>query len=199
MIAYKKSGLNWARLFTIYLIISICLQWTGYWYSHLTGKSNHFIFNIELIIEILFYSYLFYHSINLPFLKSVVLVASAGTLIFVAINIAVIQGFFYYNTYTFYVQAVMVILFCLLYFYDLIKQDVIIHLYERPIFWISTGLFFFYFGDITYFLLGDSLFKSRTPASLQLYRYISFTLDLIQYAFFNIGFISILAWTKIKR
>lgn len=196
MRAYYKSKKTWILVFGLYLTTSLCLQWSGLLYSMITHKSNHFIFNIANLAELSFFCWLFHTNLPKGDLLKLCNIISIAAISFSVINILFGQGFFLYNSYSFYMESAVVIIFCLIYFYYILKQNLIVLPFDIPMFWISSGLFFFFAGDITYFLLMDYIAALNLDPGAKAFRYISLVLDILQYSFFFVGFYRELRWKK---
>ncbi len=196
--AYVRTRQKWLAFFSGFLSLSLVLQWTGFLYSHYTKKSNHFIFNINLFIELCFFSWLFFVNLREPVYRRLAAWIGSVSIGVAVVNLGVGQGFFLYNSYTFYTEALAVIILCLVYFFSILRHDAVIIPFREPMFWICTGLFFFYSGDVVYFLLLDYILSQSVDSSATIFRYLSLVLDIIQYGFFIIGFVKGLSWTTHK-
>lgn len=149
--------------------------------------NNSWFFNIFTTIEFLYYSFIFYQLFQSRSLKKGVAITTGLFLIFTCINILFIQGFKKFHTISYRVGAVMIIVWCCLYFRQLMQSSEYIVLARNPYFWISTGLLFFYLGFFFYFSAFDYIVYRKVKFSLALFNVISDTLNILLYSCFVIA------------
>jgi hypothetical protein len=76
IIFYKRLKPSWLRLFTWFLLFSMLISITGYFYSFYLKRGNHFILNIYLLVQFLFYFGIFYKTFQTKKLKTFTLFVS---------------------------------------------------------------------------------------------------------------------------
>jgi len=155
---------------------------------HFHGNNSWF-FNIFTTIEFLYYSFIFYHLFTTHFKRNIVAITVGMFLIFTWINIFFIQGFRRFHTISYRVGAIMIVVWCFLYFRQLIQSAEYIVLIKNPYFWISTGLLFFYLGFFFYFSAFDYIVYKKVRFSVALFNIISDTLNILLYSCFVIALI----------
>ena len=148
--------------------------------------SNHWFFNIFTTIEFLYYSYIFYQVLH-GRLKKMILPVTLGFLGFTIVNIYFIQGVKKFHTISYRVGAVMIIIWCFSYFRQLMQSEGYIKLVRNPMFWISTGLLFFYLGFFFYFSAFDYIVYNKVKFNLELWLVISISLNTLLYGCFAIA------------
>jgi len=153
---------------------------------HFRGNNSWF-FNIFTTIEFLYYSFIFYKLFQPTFLKKLVAKTTSVFLFFTCINIFFIQGFRKFHTVSYRAGAVMVVVWCCLYFRQLMESSAYIILVKNPYFWISIGLLFFYLGFFFYFSAFDYIVYKKVKFSLALFNIISDTLNILLYSCFVIA------------
>jgi hypothetical protein len=67
------------------------------------------------------------------------------------------------------VEAIILFVFCSLYFIELFKNLTVIHLRNEPAFWISAGILFFMACTLPYSLLENHIFRNYREYSLMSY------------------------------
>jgi hypothetical protein len=107
----------------------------------------------------------------------------------VLLNLLFVQGFMNYHSYTMVVGSIFMVIFCGLYFYELLLNPLEGALFRDPMFWISTGILFFYLGDLSYDILFNLLQKYATNTSGKLFQNINNNLILMLYSCFIIAFL----------
>ncbi len=196
IILYKKLDPAWLRLFTWFMLFTILVQIAGYIYSFYLKKSNHYIFNIYLLVQFLFYFRIFYKTFQTKKLKLLTIWVSIGFTIYTLFNFFYKPGFYTFNTSANTLGSVLTIVFCLLYFVSLFNSDLFINYFKIPMFWIATGLLFFFAGNFMYLSFIDYIIKYNLDKSGSIYWFIMVTLNLLLYSLFSIGFLSNHPWKK---
>ncbi|MGN6543108.1 MAG: hypothetical protein ACTHKY_20025 [Ginsengibacter sp.] len=196
IIFYKRLKPSWLRLFTWFLLFSMLISITGYFYSFYLKTGNHFIFNLYLLVQFLFYFGIFYKTFQTKKLKTFTLFVSICFLIYLLINFIFLDGFHTFNSLAFTIGSVLTILFCLLYFGALFNADGFINYFKIPMFWIATGILFFFVGNFLYLSFLNYILENNLDSGGNIYEVIIITLNLLLYCFFSIGFLSNQSWKK---
>lgn len=193
---YKMLEPRWLRLFAWFLIITLLTQAAGSLYSNYTYRSNHFIFNIYIGIEYLFYFFLFYRAFNNKKMKYLIVIFAMAFVVFYVANIFFGKGLFIFNTATYTLGSILTIISCLLYFVFLFLSNETINYFRMPMFWIATGLLFYYVGDSVYMSLLDYIVKNNIDNGGHVYAIITVILNLLLYVLFTFGFLSNRPWKR---
>lgn len=151
--------------------------------------SNHWYFNIFSTVEFLYYSFIFYQILEKTPLKKMIATIVVIFFVFTCINIFFIGSFYRFNTISYRAGAVMVVVWCLLYFRQLMQSTEQIILARNPFFWISTGLLFFYLGFFFIFCAFDYIAYKNIKYNGELWNIISDTLNFLLYSCFVIALI----------
>ena len=191
---YKKLHPSWLRLFTWFLIFTLLTQLTGFSYSFYTKKSNHFIFNFYILIQFLFYFYLFYKTFEKQNLKFLTRLMAIVFLAFYIYNILFGTGFFIFSSASNTVGSICIIICCLMYFVSLFQSELNLNYFRIPMFWIATGLLFYFTGNFIYLSLMGYIEKHNLDISGNFYMYIMVTLNLLLYGLFTSGLLSNQLW-----
>ena len=165
---------RWFMLFTVILEIT---GFTLYFVYHL---NNHWLYNINLPIEVTFISGVLY-KICSPYFEVRVwllpgLLLFTGFYVYESIN----SHFTLYSVISNNIASVMIIIICCLYFYHFLKKDEYVNIYLHPPFWIVAGLIFFYFGstacNIFYNYLASINLKQQIPVRFITFAILNFIL-----------------------
>jgi hypothetical protein len=116
-----------------------------------------------------------------------VAVLIAVFLSFTLCNLYFGQGFYYYNTHTFSVGAIVTLLCCLLYFWELFSGNRPVNYFMLPMFWITTGVFFYFAGSVVYLSLLDYITSRNLDPQGHVYMLIMLTLNLLLFTLISIG------------
>lgn len=182
---YKRNNLALPvlRLFPYFLLFQFFYQLVASLYSFVLTDhaSNHFIFNIALPINILFFGMLFHGIIGNTMKRRIIVVGTSVNLLFFFIDLLFIQGISFLMTYSRTAMSVSLVIYSLLYFHEIITSDTG---YEtNPVrnvsFWIVTGIFFFYLSSTltiifwNYFVVNNEYFGS---AMLRIFAFVLYAM-----------------------
>jgi hypothetical protein len=193
---YHQLEPRWLRLFTWFLMVTFIMQTSGYFYSLAFKKSNHFIFNLYILIEYSFYPYIFSKTVKAPFTKKLIKVALLGFVLFYIYQIFLHGQFFIYSSLTSNIGKFLTLICCMCYFADLLMDDELIVFFNTPMFWITTGIMFAAVGDFLYLSFFDYIMNNRLDADGNIYGIMETALSIIEYGFFCIGFSCKKTWIK---
>lgn len=158
------------------------------WSFLFINRSNHWLANIISTIEIVFYSLLYYHFVNSPKSQKIILVTLAAYILLTFLNVIFLQGYNHFHTITYRVGSAMLIVFICIYFRQLMNTEEVV-LIREPMFWISTGLFFFLLGFIFYLSAFDFIAYQTIKKHASLYKAIRYSLIIQMYFLFAVGFL----------
>lgn len=196
VINFKKiRGTHW-KFFPLFLFILFCLECYGQFLSN----NNNYKANINLykliVIPFLFcyYNFIFYN----------ILIKKRHTLFGLGLILFVLSLIFEYTifktSHPFYaslslgITNVFFLIYCVLYYIELINSEALITFYKLMPFWFCTGMLVFYLGCLPYFGLYNILATKFYNSIFLPYTWVFVTLNYLMYSLFSIGFI----WTKKK-
>jgi hypothetical protein len=136
---YNKS----LKPFPIFLLLTLIAESYGS-YLWSINKSNLYIYNFFTVFEFCFYLYFVSRIITSRKIKNLALLICILYAICAISNILFIQGVKTFHTITYSLGCLLVVSFCVYYFFELFKLPQSIKLSKSPIFWICSGLLFFY-------------------------------------------------------
>lgn len=147
---FRMKSLQPAALqfFPYFLLVQFGYQFFSTVYSFIltSHESNHIIFNVFMIVNIVYFSLLF-HSVILSKPKRAVIVATAiANVLFYTANFVFLQGGAYLMTYSRTLMGLLIVIYCLMYFHQLVASEEtdMGNPTRNATFWIVTALFFFY-------------------------------------------------------
>jgi hypothetical protein len=155
-------------LFDLLILVSNLYLSSLNWNSMSTFKINFVYYSNSLIslIELSVYFYFFKEVLKnrrmLKALKIMEITYILVMIVFLTTRFQFLTGSFMNSTYTVgALEFVFLMPPCLMFFYEIINKDSAISLHERPSFWIVTGIFFYAFISIPYYLLAPNI--RQTP------------------------------------
>ena len=196
IIFYKKLQPKWLRLFFYLLVFTLAVDVGAVLYSYYFKKSNHFIINIYLPVNFSFYFLIFSKAFETKKLKKIIYTTFIIYLLFALYDIIFIEGFYYFNTYSYCLGGILIVICCLLYFMWLFTSDRLMNYFTLPMFWISTGLLFFYVGSLVLMSLMGYIIENHLDPHGHIYQFISVTLNVLLYGAFTISFLCNQVWKK---
>ena len=197
-IFYKGLRPKWLRLFLFFLFFSFVMDAGALIYSHYFKKSNHFIINSYLPVSFSFYFLIFYKTFETKKFKLIASVSFFVYLLSFLFDITFINRFYYFNTYSYCVGSILIVLCCLLYFMWLFTSDGLINYFKIPMFWITMGLLFFYTGSLVLNSLVRYIIDNHLDPDGSIYQFIMVTLNVLLYGAFTISFICNQVWKKAR-
>lgn len=195
---YKKLQPKWLQFFLYLLLFTLLVEIGSSLYSQYLKKSNHFIINIYLPVSFVFYFLLFRINLKTKKLKTFINIIILIYLLFCLLDIVFIEGLYFFNIYSFCLGSILIVLCCLLYFTHLFTENMLINYFRLPMFWIATGLMFFYVGNLVQISLLRYIITNNLDPGGHIYQVIMVTLNLVLYGAFIAGFLCNRPWKKEK-
>jgi hypothetical protein len=185
-ILYRRLDPPILRWFVPFLALTLMVEVTGLITSR-RNMHNLWMFNFFTCIEFLFYSYLYSTLLEQRKWVKVIRYSMIVYPVLFLINIFFIEGFLKFHTITYRIGSVMVVFWCYLYFRQLMLSPGYTSLFRNPIFWISTGLLFFYTGF--FFYMSAAFILLYTHPDRIFWQALSDTLNTLLYGSFLIAFL----------
>jgi hypothetical protein len=114
------------------------------------------------LLELCVYFYFFLNILANPTMLKTIKILRVVFISLISLSIA-IHSVFFIEKYSYIANAIWTTEFlfllppCLAYFYELLKRDSLVNLYQRPSFWIVTGIFFYSATSIPYYTISHFL------------------------------------------
>lgn len=190
----QKHPPGYLNSFIGYITITFSVEIITYWYS-LHNMNNVKIYNFYAILNFTYLLFLLRSFLSTP---KVIRALSYAIVIFPVVgllNMIFIQGNGIFNTYTYMLGCLTVVISCIFYFYERIKFPGPHSLLQDPTFWTATGLLFFYTCSLP--LNGLMNFISNMPWMVFTTLHVTnIMINIILYLFFSISFICNLIFRK---
>lgn len=187
VICWPKIRFGKFRWFILFLLMIVIVEFTGWYimdYHH--GITNGFIFNFSIPIEYIFYASLFAASYRLRFFRVLARVFIAAYIVF-CILIFLMNGVYWFNSSFLLIGNISAIVFCCLFFYELLVDESRRHLLREPMFWIATGVLLFNVGEFLYDAFYRLLRQNGWDKGTKLFEAINNNLVLVLYLCIIIG------------
>jgi hypothetical protein len=184
---FNKQKSYWF-LFVIYLIITLLVEAAGFYKGALLKIPNHVFYNFLMIVQVLFFTRLFYDFIKSDAARFGLLTALAVFILFF-IGEGVAVSFSNYHGYSRMLLSCFVVIFSCIFYFSIIRQDNIENPLRYAPFWIVTGLFVYYFGSLPLFAFIKQIIQIKLSGNISFYTLVTNCLSCILYGCWITGFI----------
>lgn len=177
------------RVFPPFLLLTLIAEvWGDYlWQS---GRNNIPHYNFFSTFEIAFYLFFLAKKHRTKNIRKAIYILTPIYIVFAFLNIMYFQGYNTFHTISFSVGSLLIVLFSITYFLDLLRLPKSEDLITNPYFWICSGLLFFYICGFPLYGLVN-LWADIAPILIDnLSRFINI-LNIFLYSLFTISFICI--------
>ncbi len=160
---YFSESFNWASLvlalvffarfsksnkwLSVYLVI---LPFLVLWINHdaYQQKNNMYLKHVLAHFEIIIFSIYYYFLFEKLFFKRLVLGLFIGYVIFTIYDTIFFEQFTVYPANIGFVYSLMVILYSLLFFFEIYEKGEVLYIERHPHFWINSALLIYYSGTL---------------------------------------------------
>jgi hypothetical protein len=125
--------------------------------AHVVHTNMNLVINISELLTFIMIVLMYKKQIHWKNTNTIAYVIIAGYLLFGLVNLFFIQGLRQYNSYTWSVSNVCIIVTSLTYFYVLIQQLPTESITRLPMFWINAAMLIYYSGTFVVYLATDYL------------------------------------------
>lgn len=187
LLFFNKENPSYLKTFSPFLAFSLIIEYSS---TFLANKGIHTIplYNISGIIEFCFYLWVFYNVIKRKIVKQIIAFLFVGFPLISVLNILFLQGIGNFNSITYSLGCLMIILFSILYFFELFNVQASYRFSNDPAFWISTALLFFY--SVTFpVYVSTNLMKHFSNRLGEFVFLIAGIMNIVMYSLFCVAFI----------
>lgn len=184
----KKPAFQWVKPLRAYLIIAVILNtaidfiWYGNKYK-LFDINNNILYNIHAIIRLLLFAWFFnymddvFHKLNRVLPLSILIISIA---------IFYFDGIININSKVLALTSAILLIYCLIFFYQLIKSENNFLLATVPTFWINVGLCLFTAANFFIYLSFNYLIEHNKEFSVDIWD-VHNSFYIVMCIFFGIG------------
>jgi len=186
-------------IFPVFLLITLSVELYGiYSTDENKNASTVLLYNLFSILEFTFYSWMLREIIINKTIKKIILFVLIFYPFISLLNIFFIQGKSGFHTVTYAIGCLIIVAWCIYYFYELFLLAHSVRLLKQPSFWICTALLFFY--TFTFPIYGLSNLMMGLPRVVL--RNLQTIVDIINvflYSLFSIAFLCRIRMPKLSR
>ncbi len=179
----NKSTILWVIF--VYVIFSFSTDLSILTINYKVFPNIRFtIYSIFTISEYCFFSYFVYKSLDSLLFKKAIIFLSIAFFLSATITYFRTLGKQEFDDFTTSVEGILLILYCLSFFFEQISSQSAVFLYEKYSFWIITGILLYFAGSLFLFVLGNSLSKQE----IKVYWDITYVANVIKNILFALAF-----------
>jgi len=183
----RPQAYSYLKAFPIFLLI-IAILGGVIGYLSLYGKSNIILYNIFSIFAFCFYFFVLSQIIVNKKLKKLIFFIMFLYPVLAFLNTVIIQKITVFHSRSYSVGCLLIVAFCIYYFYELFQLPRAINLLKETSFWICSGLLFYYACSFPLFGFINSL-KNPSDMIITHLGIIINLLDVFLYSSFTIAFL----------
>ncbi|WP_420573773.1 hypothetical protein [Kordia sp.] len=182
---YKNYANTKAKYFIFSILYAVLTEFFGSNFHKWFGIVNYPVYNVFIIVQLSFYLWWFQTLLESLSRKKIVRLSIFIYLTFSLLNIIYWQDFFLgYQTYTYGIGVILVLLSICFYFIETFNKDTILSITDSVLFWFALGVLLFY-GTFMPFMFASKLFLTIDK---WIYSLVVFVLNVIMYSCFAVGF-----------
>lgn len=184
LLFYKRLKGSLFMWFIPFLGITVCAEIGATYMKQDLKQSNVMLYNFFTTFEFLFYFWFMSFFMDNKRLRLILKILIPLYLLAVFLNLAFFEtGKFHSKTYL--AGGILIVFFCLLYFFKIIRNnDINFEIEKEPFFWVVLGLLLFYLGGIAINTLLDYLGPEKRLFYLMINRW----LNVLLYGSFIVAF-----------
>jgi hypothetical protein len=156
-------------------------------------KSSHWIHNFFIGVEIVIFFYFFYFFVKSIKMKRRSILFVCLFVLFFGINILFFQKMLMFNYYSLLFGSILLVINACFFIMELMKIN-ILNIFKNPMFWLASGVLFFFSITTIFFSLFDYLVVSKKVNVSTLYRILITFANFVLYSCLSISIL--LFWKK---
>jgi hypothetical protein len=186
-VGFHNEGPVYIKVLPWFVLLTFVVEVFAYFYAGITG-SNQNIFNVFLIIQHLFYSFVLCQMIRSQTVRKRILYVVCVYSVMAVTLVFFIQGINYYNSIVYFVGGVMLSFFSGYFLYELFRVPGKENLLKRPSFWIACGILLYNSCTIPLVIPWPVLMHC-TPFELKILHILLTLVYFTSYSLFTVAFI----------
>lgn len=186
---WKRKTAIYLRLFPFFLAASVFVEIQADMIRTGDGSGNNMtLYNSFIVVEFVFYLYVLRSVIYSPSVKSKMNWIIFFFILLSVTNLIISLKFENFQSITYAMGSLLVVIYCVFYFYELFNLPEFVDLLREPSFWIVSGLLFYY--TCTYPVTGMINHLNRIPRlSYSTLEFLFTWTNVLLYLIFTIAFI----------
>jgi hypothetical protein len=178
--------LQYLKLFPPILFITLVIELIGL-YMGMRGRANITMYNFFSVFWICYYLFILSAIVKNKTAKRIIWGTIVAYMIAAVVNILFIQGKNVLHTVTYSLGLLLIVFFCIYYFFELFRHARAVDLKRNPAFWICSGLLFYCCCGFP--LYGFINVWAKVPFIVKSFQHIVSILNIFLYTLLSIGFL----------
>jgi len=145
--------------------------------------NNLFMIHLFDMMAAIFFTLIYYRAFYKPLFKKMALIFGITSLAAMIFNVIFIEGMSIYPSVSNTVLCIFLILLSLVYFYQLLTRQEFTYIEKQGMFWINSGVLFYYAINIFLFMLFNKISNADKPN----YYMMQWVTNIIANLLFSIG------------
>jgi hypothetical protein len=150
------------------------------------GKNNLWLLHLYTPLEFACIAWFYNQTLSGLANKFVILWIGFGFAVLSVLNTAFLQDSSTFNTYARSLEGLLVIAFCLSWYYKALVEMKIRKLQQDPVFWINTGFLLYFSGTVLLFASSNYILNINHALNLYIWAFHAF-FSILLYFFITIG------------
>ncbi len=163
-IYFQKNIPGYLKFFPPFFLISLIDEFCEYW-AAVKYNNNLFIYNFFWVFEICFFLFVIRQIVENVLAKKMIFLAGVIYPVLAVFSIVFITGLNVTPTVTLSFGAILIIISCCYYFFQLLRAPKVRRVWKEPAFWICAGLLFFYTCILPLVVANNVLGNQMQPVS----------------------------------
>ena len=153
------------RLMAIFCMLSVIPDVVGIVISYLKLRhyNNLFLFHLFDMMAAIFFTQIYYRAFYKPLFKKMTLIFGITSLGVMTFNVIFIENMSTYPSVSNTVLCIFLILLSLVYFYQLLTRQEFTYIEKQGMFWINSGVLFYFAINIFLFMLFNKISSADKP------------------------------------
>jgi len=189
IICLSKDNVRIWHYFSAFLLITVIAELTGIYLKRNHHPHNGWVYNILMVFEFAFINIMYVAIFRRYSIGKAIIISGFGLFALLYTYEFLKHGLFEYNNLSYTTMSIILVIYALFYYYDLMNNDNYIRIIYSAEFWWVTGGLFYYFGETACDLFYDKLQAVHIAFFHSLTYYIYNILNLLLYGCWSYSFI----------
>jgi len=153
------------RLMALFCLLSVIPDLVGLVISYLNLRyyNNLVLFHFFDMMAAVFFTLIYRRAFYKELFKKITFILGGASLLIMIFNAIFIEGLWKYPSVSNTVLCVLLIIFSLIYFYELLSRQEFTYIEKQGMFWINSGVLFYFSINIFLFMLYNKISDADKP------------------------------------
>jgi fucose 4-O-acetylase-like acetyltransferase len=142
-------------------------------------RNNLPLIHLFILLSVILFGAIYYRAFFNPILKKTVIVLCAITAAINLFNVIFVEGIWEYPSISNTVTGILLIFISLAYFYQLLNRAEFVHIEKQGMFWVNSGVLFYYSLALFLFMLYKQITKAHFGEYYMIHNVINIIANLL--------------------